>query len=125
MSLNSMVPARTAASSLLRCQSMPASQTGQRVLYQTTRLCPVMILVIQEAPQLPRPRRMLQLPQRLRFDLPDTLSGHRELLADFFQRVVGVHADAKAHAEHAFFAWGQRGQNARGGFAQIGLDSGV
>jgi hypothetical protein len=37
MSLKEMLPARTAASSLLRCQSMPASQTGQRVLYQTMR----------------------------------------------------------------------------------------
>ncbi len=65
---------------------------------------------------------MLQLPQRLGFDLPDTLSGHRELLADFFQGVVGVHADAEAHAEHAFFARRQRGQHPRGGFAQVGLD---
>jgi hypothetical protein len=37
---------------------------------------------------------MHQLPQRLRLDPADTLSGYRELLADFFQRVVGVHADA-------------------------------
>src|SRR5256885_9343736 len=29
---------------------------------------------------------------------------HRELLADFLQRVVGVHADAKAHAQHALLA---------------------
>jgi hypothetical protein len=54
--------------------------------------------VIQEAPQLPAPARMLQLPQRLRLDLPDALSRHRELLADLFQGVVGVHADAEAHA---------------------------
>jgi hypothetical protein len=45
---------------------------------------------------------MLQLPQRLGFDLPDALSRHRELLADFFHGAVGVHADA--HAEQAFFA---------------------
>ncbi|MDX6463695.1 MAG: hypothetical protein QOE55_7392, partial [Acidobacteriaceae bacterium] len=45
---------------------------------------------------------MLQLPQRLRLDLANTLSGHRELLPNLFQRVVGVHADAEAHAEHAF-----------------------
>ena len=38
---------------------------------------------------------MLQLPQRLGFNLPNTLSGLRELLADFFQGMVGVHADAK------------------------------
>ena len=48
---------------------------------------------------------MLQLPERLRFDLADTFAGDRELLADFFERVVGVHADAEAHAQHAFFAW--------------------
>ncbi len=68
---------------------------------------------------------MLQLPQRLRLDLTNTLSGHRELLADFFERVVGVHADAKAHTQHAFFARGQRGQHARGGLAQVGLDRGI
>ena len=35
---------------------------------------------------------MLQLPERLRLDLPDALAGDRELLADFLERVVGVHA---------------------------------
>src|ERR1700761_3850110 len=35
MSLNATRPERTSASSLLRCQPIPASQTGQRVLYQT------------------------------------------------------------------------------------------
>jgi len=40
---------------------------------------------------------MLQLPQRLRLDLPDALAGHGELLAHFFQRVVGVHAAVEAH----------------------------
>ena len=47
---------------------------------------------------------MLQLPQRLGLDLADALAGDRELLADLFERVVGVHADAEAHAQHAFFA---------------------
>ena len=37
---------------------------------------------------------MIQPPQRLRLDLADTLSSHLELLADFFQRVVGVDAAA-------------------------------
>src|SRR5260221_14463792 len=55
--------------------------------------------IIQKAPQLPTPRRMLQLAQRLGLDLADAFAGHRELLADFLQRVVGVHADAKAHAQ--------------------------
>ena len=82
-------------------------------------------LVVKEAPQLPRPARMLQLPQRLRLDLADALARHRELLADFFQRVVGVHADAEAHAQHAFLARRQARQNARGGLAQVGLDRGI
>src|ERR1700759_5372699 len=42
MSRNSIAPALTAARSRLRCRSMPASQTGQRVLYQTTRRGAVM-----------------------------------------------------------------------------------
>ena len=65
---------------------------------------------------------MLQFPQCLRFNLANTFTCYRELLADFFQGVIGVHADAEAHAEHAFFARRQRGQDARGGFAEVGLD---
>ncbi len=53
---------------------------------------------IQEAPQLAAPARVLQLAQCLGLDLANTLAGHRELLADFFQRMVCVHADAEAHA---------------------------
>ena len=49
---------------------------------------------------------MLQLAQRLGLDLADALAGHRELLADFFERMVGVHADAEAHAQDAFLARG-------------------
>jgi hypothetical protein len=41
---------------------------------------------------------MFQLPQRLGLDLPDTLARHVELLADFFQRVIGIHANAEPHA---------------------------
>ena len=65
---------------------------------------------------------MLELAQRLGLDLADTFARHRELLADFFQRVVGVHADAEAHAQHALFAWRQRGEHARRRFAQVRLD---
>ena len=68
---------------------------------------------------------MLQLPQRLRLDLPDPLARHTELLADFLQLVVGVHADAEAHAENPLFARGERGEDAGGGFAQIRLNGGV
>ena len=46
--------------------------------------------VIQERSER-APARMLQLPQCLRLDLTNTFACHRELPADFFQRVVGVH----------------------------------
>ena len=61
---------------------------------------------------------MLQLPERLGLDLADALAGDRELLADLFQRVIGVHADAEAHAQHALLARGEAGQHPRGGLAQ-------
>ena len=80
------------------------------------------VLVIQERAQLPRPARVLKLAQRLGLDLTDTLAGHRELLADFFQCVVGVHADSEPHAQHAFFARRERGQHAGRRLAQVRLD---
>ena len=46
-------------------------------------------------------------------------------MTDLFQRVVGVHADAEAHAQDAFLTRRQGGQDPRRGFAQIGLDGGV
>lgn len=50
--------------------------------------------ILQEAPQLSTPARMLQFPQELGFDLAEAFEGDRELLCDFFERVVGVRADA-------------------------------
>src|SRR4051812_9080185 len=38
--------------------------------------------LLQKAAKLPRARRVLQLTQRLRFDLPDALARHAELLPD-------------------------------------------
>ena len=83
------------------------------------------MLVIQEAPELAAPARVFQLAQRFRLDLADTFAGHIELLADFLERVVGVHADAEAHAQDAFLAGGEAAENAGRGFAQVGLDGGV
>ena len=65
---------------------------------------------------------MLQLAERLRLDLANAFARDRKLLADFFQCVVGIHADAKAHTQHALLARRERGENPRGGFAQIRLD---
>src|SRR5262245_48124552 len=83
------------------------------------------VLVIQKAPQLAASARVLELAQRLGLDLADALARDRELLADLFQRVVGIHADAEAHAQHALLAGRQGCQHARRGFAQIGLNRGV
>ena len=51
------------------------------------------------------PPRVL-LAKRLGFDLADPFAGDAELLPNFLQRVVGVHADAETHPQHAFFAGG-------------------
>src|SRR5579863_301245 len=77
---------------------------------------------VEEAAQLARAARVLELAQRLRLDLADALARHRELLADLLQRVVGVHANAEAHAQHALLARGERGQHARRRLAQVRLD---
>src|SRR6185437_1123361 len=58
------------------------------------------LLEIEERAKLFAARRMPQLAQSLGLYLPDALAGDVELLADFFQRVVGVHVDAEAHAQH-------------------------
>src|SRR6516225_4249570 len=83
------------------------------------------ILVVQEAPQLPAPARVLQLAQSLGLDLAYALTGYAELLADLLERVIGVHADAEAHAQHALLARGKRSQHARGRLPQIGLNGSV
>src|SRR5271166_4957082 len=79
-------------------------------------------LVVEEAPELPRPARVLELAERLGLNLADALARHRELLADLFERVVGVHADAEAHAQNPLFARGERSQNTRRRLAQVRLD---
>src|SRR5262245_37147805 len=81
--------------------------------------------IVQEAPELPRPARVVELAQRLGLNLADSFARDGELLAYFFQRVVGVHADAEAHAQHALLARRERGKNPRGGLAQVRLNGGV
>jgi hypothetical protein len=36
--------------------------------------------------------------------------------------MIGVHADAEAHAQHAFLARRERGEHARRGLAEVRLD---
>src|SRR6202043_137016 len=52
MSRNSITPARAAPTSRLRCQSMPALQTGHLVLYQTVS-CGLIALLLRNAGSLP------------------------------------------------------------------------
>ena len=65
---------------------------------------------------------MLQLPERLGLDLADALAGDAELLAHFLQRMVGVHANAEAHAQHALLAGSEARQDAGDGFLEVRLD---
>ena len=61
---------------------------------------------------------MAQFAQCFGFDLADALARNVKLFAYFFQRVVGVHINAKAHPQHFCFARGQAFQYAGGYFAQ-------
>jgi len=43
---------------------------------------------LQIVPELPTPCRVPQLTERLGLDLADALTGHTQVLADLFQRVI-------------------------------------
>src|SRR5918999_3588696 len=94
-------------------------QRKSRALPGFSTMVLVRSALVEEAAQHARAARVLELAQRLGFDLANALARHRELLADLFQRVVGVHADAEAHAQHAFLAWRERRQYAGRGLAQV------
>src|SRR5690606_31234647 len=75
-------------------------------------------LLVEEAAQVVAAGGVAQLAQGLGFDLPDPLAGDVELLADFFQRVVGIHVDAEAHAQYLGFTGSEAGQHFAGGFLE-------
>src|SRR6266699_1630807 len=77
---------------------------------------------LEERPELTRAGRMTQLPQRLRFDLPDALARDREALSDLLERVLAAFADAEPHLDDLLFARRQRLQNRLGLFLQIEVD---
>ena len=68
---------------------------------------------------------MFQFPKGFCFNLADPFACDRKLLPDFLQRMVRVHADAETHAQDAFFAGRQAGQNRRARGTQIGLNRSV
>src|SRR4051812_11365482 len=51
---------------------------------------------------------MPELPQRLGFDLADSLTGHREVLAYLFERVLTSILQAEAHLNDFFLARAER-----------------
>ena len=57
---------------------------------------------------------MAQFAQRLGFNLADAFAGDRELLADFFERVLAAVFQAEAHLDDFFFTRGERLQHLRG-----------
>src|SRR6185437_1790029 len=73
---------------------------------------------IEERAQLLRTTRVTQLAQRLRLDLTDAFTSHVELLADFLERVVGVHVDAETHAQHLRLARREAAEHVAHGFVQ-------
>ncbi len=66
------------------------------------------LLTFEEGLQLVRAAGVAQLAQGLGLDLADAFAGHVELLADFFQGLVGAHFDAETHAQDLGFARRQR-----------------
>src|SRR5258708_15124393 len=99
--------------------------SGIRRRSDTRSLSSVLWLRVEEAAQLARAAGVLELAQCLGLDLAYALAGDRELLADLLERVVGVHANAEAHAQHALLARRQRCEDARRGLAQVRLDCGL
>src|SRR6188508_806068 len=83
---------------------MPASHTTSA---QNARVASI----LEETPQLLAAARVPQLAQRLGLDLPDALARDVELLADFLERVVGIHVDTEAHAQDLGFARREAGEH--------------
>ena len=75
---------------------------------------------VEEASQLFRAGWVAQFSERLGLDLADAFARHIELFADFFQRVIGVHVDAEAHAQHLGFTRRQAGKYALDGAGETG-----
>src|SRR6186997_3345657 len=98
--------------------SIPRNEKGRLAAAFDSSHALVESVFDEEAAQLFRSTRMTQLAQRLRFDLTNALARHIELLAHFFQRVVGVHVDTEPHTKHLGFTRGQLRKYRVSGFAQ-------
>src|SRR5689334_4240081 len=65
---------------------------------------------------------MLQPAQRLCLDLADAFTRNVELLTYLFQRVIGVHSYAEAHAQHPFLTRRQGIEHTCDRLLEVGLD---
>src|SRR4051812_38243026 len=65
------------------------------------------VSVHDERAQMLGARRMTQLDEGLGLYLADAFARQLEMLADFFQRVLGLHVDAEAHPQNLRFALGK------------------
>src|SRR5690349_23520891 len=107
-------------SNLERAGYEPAALTVE--LWARTSVTPLARTSFEERTQLAAARRMAQLAQRLRFDLPDALAGDREALADFLERVLAAVADAEPHLDHLLLARRQRLEHRLGLLLEIQVD---
>src|SRR5262245_26696662 len=69
-------------------------------------------LVLDEGLEVPPAQRMAQLAQRLGLDLPNAFACYREPLADLFEGVLALFADAEAEPQDLFLLRRQRGERA-------------
>src|SRR5207253_2682457 len=69
--------------------------------------------------------RVAELAEGFGFDLADALAGDFEVLADLFEGVVGLLADAEAHAEDLLLARGERAQDLAGLLGEVEVNHGV
>src|SRR5215469_3444210 len=81
--------------------------------------------IVYEAAKNSASMRMFELTERLGLNLADPFAGHRELLADFSERMIGARPDAEAHANYPLFARTERGEGPGGRLPQVRLNCGI
>src|SRR4029079_9383776 len=109
--LTPAAPHRAGASIGGKCERAARTDSGRPVGLPGTTL---RLGALDERAQPLAPRRVAQLPQRLRLDLPDALEGHLEVLTHLFQGVVRLLADAEPHPEDLLLARGEGGEHLPG-----------
>src|ERR1035437_8290361 len=66
-----------------------------------------------------------KLAERFGFDLANPFARDVEFLADLFERVLALAADAEAHADHLLLLGGEGFQDAGGLIANVGFNHGI